>query len=41
MANSLIVGGLTVGMNVAIACPNAYLVFKLPSDKVTDSRLQN
>ena len=24
MANSLIVGGLTVGMDVAIACPNAY-----------------
>ncbi|MBQ7921483.1 MAG: ornithine carbamoyltransferase [Clostridia bacterium] len=24
MANSLIVGGLTVGMGVAIACPNAY-----------------
>ena len=32
MANSLIVGGLTVGMKVAIACPNAYQ----PDEKVLD-----
>ncbi len=32
MANSLIVGGLTVGMKVAIACPNNYQ----PDEKVLD-----
>ncbi|MBQ9716961.1 MAG: ornithine carbamoyltransferase [Clostridia bacterium] len=32
MANSLIVGGLTVGMKVAVACPNNYQ----PDEKVLD-----
>ena len=32
MANSLIVGGLTVGMEVAVACPNNYQ----PDEKVLD-----